>query len=149
MDFITPLLVLSVVALFAGVYYITTSGKRNAESVIDEARARSKKREIERAFADTEPDNDPYRTSLEFNSAMHVTEIDNRVDGYGDLTDEQKNTISLIFDGFKPDAVHEPKKLLKASAHMVAGIPWSQTIFDDANIVESIEASDFWANTRG
>jgi hypothetical protein len=147
-----PLTLIACIAapvLAIGVYFIGTYGqrKRDAECRAAAARHRAMKRVSERGFADTEPANDPYRTALDFNAAISATDIDNRVDGYGDLTDEQKHTIGLIFDGLSPSAVHEPVNVRGLTARMAAGVSWVDSMFGD-NLIDSIAPQNLFAESR-
>lgn len=146
MDILTPVLCVALPGLAATLYYAVTAGsrKRAEDQRIANVKSRADARAAERQFADTEPENDPYRSSVDFQTAMHAVEVDDRYDGRGDLTDAQSSTISLIFDGFKPSTLQAPKNLSGGSAHARAGVPWAQSIFGEDN--QLVGPEDKWLN---
>ena len=85
---------------------------------ITQAKERAAERARANAYADTQPIHDPYRTGLDLTSAMSATEIDERAIGHSDLTDEQKEVISLIFDGFPATMEGSRKKLSGTSGNL-------------------------------
>jgi len=143
----TTLFLLILTALLIGTLIVLLRIPRSKSATnkrLKEIKARAAARANERAFADTESESDPYSVSLELSLAMSATEVDDRFDGRGDLTEEQMQAISLIFDGFKPVPVQEPKNMSGITAHAKAGIPWSQSVFDELNQIEPIAVDDIW-----
>ncbi len=148
MDLLTITFCVIAAALAAALYYLMTAGRRKQEAQdrIDAAADRAKARQTERQFADTEPENDPYRSGIDFNRGLHV-QVDDRFDGRGELDGLQMQTISLIFDGFAPAPTQSAKNIVTSGAQRRAGVPWSQSIFGvDDNLVGS---EDEWLNTAG
>lgn len=115
---------------------------------ITHAKERAAERTRAKAFADTIPDNDSYRTSLELTSAMTATEIDERAIGHGDLSDEQKEIISLIFDGFPARIEKERKNVSGSSPLHVSGTPAAYSAFSLDNKVDPISEKDIWSSVR-
>ena len=128
-------IVLSVI-LIATYFSIKVARKNNAKTKrIVNSRSRALSRITGRQFADTEPFNDPYCSSID---TVYVMEIDDKFDGRGKLTTEQIDTISLIFDGYRPGITQSPKNLIGACPRLRAGVPYLQSVFSDDNIVETI-----------
>ena len=119
--------------------------RHETEGLMAQVRNRAEKRQIERAFADTESLNDPWNTSLDLSNAIRATEIDGRMDGYGDLTDEQKETINLIFDGYGMPIKKDESRHSGPTAMSAAGVPWAHSVFSKDNVVE-IEWPDHLTN---
>jgi len=113
---------------------------------ITRAKERAAERAHAKAFADTIPDNDPYRTSLELTSAMSAIEIDERAIGHGDLSDEQKEIISLIFDGFPATIEKERKNIIGPSATHISGVPFVNSVFSLDNKIKPLSEDDIWGN---
>jgi hypothetical protein len=150
MDFLLPGFGIVLLVLIV-IYNRTTSKdktKQESNTIIEEARLRSKKRREEFAFADTQPLDDPYLNGLELNLSLQVTEVDERAIGHGDLTDEQKEIITLIFDGYGMPIKKDEFKHSGPTARIAAGVPWANSVFADENIIEVIESKDPWANVR-
>lgn len=148
MDFLTILFCVIAVALVAALVFLMTVGRRKRESLklIEAAAERAKARNDERAFADTEPEHDPYRSGIDFNRGLHV-HVDDRFDGRGELDGIQMQTISLIFDGFAPAPVQASKNIVTSGAQRRAGVPFSQSIFGADN--QLVGEEDQWLNTAG
>lgn len=122
-------------------FYMLVKSLSKAQSKLDRiinSRNRSLARTTERQYADTEPHHDPFRTSMEFHRATDVMEMDDRFDGRGDLTQEQIETIGLIFDGYRPDIAQASKYAIGATPQLAAGESYSHSIFAEENIIEGI-----------
>ena len=101
--------------------------------VAEIARARARRRAEERAFSDTMPEHDPYRSGIEFINSTVVTDSFN---SHGiPLSPEQMNTINSIFDGMYSPPEHRPVHLSGSNATVSAGVPVRETAFDDFNTV--------------
>jgi len=146
MDFLLP--GFGIVLLILVLIHRRTATRTVNTTNIEEARLRSKKRREEFAFADTQPLDDPYLNGLELNLSLQVTEVDERAIGHGDLTDEQKEIITLIFDGYGMPIKKDEFKHSGPTARIAAGVPWANSVFADENIIEVIESKDPWANVR-
>ena len=97
------------------------------------ARSRALKRVEERAFSDTIPDHDPYRSGIEFINSTVVTDAFN---SHGvPLSTEQMNTINSIFDGMYSPVVHRPVHLAGSNVTASAGVPVRETAFKDRKSV--------------
>jgi hypothetical protein len=130
----TTLSLLAIPALLGALYYVSTRGARKRAE--DERIAMIKERAATRAKIRENEEHDPYAKGIELNLALGATEIDNRVDGYGDLTEEQRQTIQLIHDGYAPTKVLVKKKYAGGpSIIKAAGIPLSHSVFDEGNTV--------------
>jgi hypothetical protein len=115
-------------------------------SNVAQAKERAAERARANAYADTQPAHDPYGSSLELTSAMTATEIDERAMGHGDLTDEQKNIINLIFDGFPATIEKERKNINGSSPLHVSGTPSSYCAFSPDNKVDPLDEKDIWGS---
>lgn len=121
---------------------------------ISAARARAKQRVHEKEFADTIPDNDPYRAGIDFVKGIQVNvasdhyNTDNRP-----LNTEQENVIGLILDGFRPPIQHRASNRTGPTPNMASGVPLNLSAFDDLNKVPTVEveylAPDYvWPTTH-
>ena len=72
--------------------------KREISSVIEESRKRAQERYDARAFADTVPNFDPYRTGIQFQHAISAVEVNDSFDNAVELTQEQLEAIAKIFE---------------------------------------------------
>ena len=119
----------------AGAYFLLKNAKtRKAAELVAIAKQRADERVKERQFADTQPFYDPYRSAIDFNKSLHVTEVDDKYDGRGSLTPDQEQTIALIFEGYSPDPIQKSPYRITPSPQRRAGVPWSQSIFGDSKM---------------
>lgn len=96
---VITLLLLTLAALVgtAMLMFLRNLGSKSAaDKRIEDIKLRAAERANKRAFADTESESDPYRTSLDLSLAMTSVEVCDLYDGRGPLTDEQIHTIGLI-----------------------------------------------------
>jgi hypothetical protein len=134
----TLILVLSIPALIAGVALAVQNRKATDTHIIDAARERAKQRTHERAFADTEPEDDPYRTGLNFVMESGVAVTEDAFTSHGQpLSAEQAHTIGMIFEGYRPEVKHRASNSLGKTPMMAAGVPLNLTALDSRNSVLS------------
>jgi len=115
--------------------------RSNPAENIARAKERAAERTNARAFADTEPEEDPYDRAYVLSNAMSAVEVDESANGYGMLDDEQKRVIAAIFDS----NAQVPSSLDIRPVH---GARWSQSVFGELNRVEPIPEKDIWSTIR-
>ena len=107
---------LSLAAILVMIWWARSMNQRQAmKKRMADAKARAHKRRTDRHYFDPEP----YHASMDIGLAIQVTEIDDKFDGRGDLTNIQTETISRIMAGHSPKIIHKG-------------------LFDESNIVERI-----------
>jgi len=130
------------------------SGNKPTDN-ISAARARAKQRVHEKEFSDTIPDNDPYRSGIDFVKGIQVNVTSDHYNTDSmPLDPEQENVISLIFDGFRPSIQHRATNGVGASINVASGVPTNLTAFDSLNKViptadvEYLAADYVWPTTH-
>lgn len=100
MNFILIALSVAVILVLIQLSHIlSSSSAKNAR--IKEARNRAKRIRQSRSFSE------PYSASIDIDLAIQVTELDDKFDGRGDLTDQQHEIIKRILSGYTPDIIHK------------------------------------------
>lgn len=135
MEPITLITVVTVPLAVAAAVAIIVRRKKDwdEDDVAELARARARQRIEERAFSDTIPEHDPYRSGIEFIKSTTVTDAFN---SHGvPLSTEQMNTINSIFDGMYSPPEHRPVHLTGSNVTASAGVPVRETAFDEFNTV--------------
>lgn len=153
----TFLLLTSIPMLIAGVALVMKNKRDAKAEVANEARKRAKQRIAERAFSDTVPDNDPYRSGVEYAVTSDFSAFDDSFNAHGvPLDDEQVNTIGRIFEGYGANIKHRAKNGIGANVLVASGVPMNLTAIDKNNIVkpgevEYLDPEYEWpeAHTRG
>jgi uncharacterized protein YjiK len=74
--------------------------------------------------------------AIDFTADMSGIEVDERANGFADLTDEQKKIIELAFDGYALPVVKESRRHTGATVQQRAGIPLANSVFGDLNTVD-------------
>lgn len=115
------------VAAFAVLSAIKLNNSKKSKT-ITEARKRAEGRVTTRAFADTRPDFDPFRTSIQFQTAVPPAAYD------PDLTDTQVTTISRVLG---IDQTEWYSTTTEKTQFDVSGY----------HVLETIELKDPWKNT--
>lgn len=137
----TAILLTTLVAAVAALVAIrVTRNRAKAKAIVEAARARAEERNQNRAYMDTEPAEDPYDRVYSLGDAMLTVEVDESANGYGMLSDEQKEIITAIFDS-------GPTKVSRIDRTIV-GNKWPGSVFSDLNQVEQIPERDIWSNSR-
>lgn len=89
------------VGLVAAVSLLVYARRRRARKevgrIVEDSRKRAQERVDARAFADTIPAFDPYRSGIQFQHAVSATEVNDKFDNASELTQEQLNAIADIF----------------------------------------------------
>lgn len=101
---------------------------------ISAARERARLRVHKKYFSDTIPDNDPYRSGIDFVKGVHVT-ADHYNTSSMPLDAEQLRIIDLMLQGFSPPIHHRATYNIGAPLNAASGVPLNQTAFDEFNIV--------------
>lgn len=138
MDAFTITVIILVALVIALVAYWFLHDKNQPTTLAEEARARARERKIESMYMDTKPEVEEFELDMTLNGLI-TTEIDDKVNGYGDLSDEQKRTINAIFDRSEED---------KRLSTLLRGDSWTHSVYGDLNRVETIDASDIWGYTK-
>ena len=115
--------------------------RSNPAENIARAKERAAERTNARAFADTEPEEDPYDRAYVLSNAMSVVEVDESANGYGMLDDEQKRVIAAIFDS-------QSQVPTSLDTRSIRGARWSQSVYGDHNQIDPIPEKDIWSTTR-
>ena len=83
------------------VYARRRRSRKEVGRIVEDSRKRAQERYNARAFADTVPAFDPYRTGLEFQNAVSAVEVNDKYDATAELSQEQMDAISAIFKEHK------------------------------------------------
>lgn len=138
------LLVLSIPALIAGVALLVNRKKETRSDIVDRARERSKKRIIDRGFADTTPDVHSHNGTVDFVTVNGVTVLEDGVNSHGiALSDEQMRTIGLIFQGYTIPAQHRPVHTRGPDVHIASGVPLNLSALADCNRIEEAPKTEY------
>lgn len=136
MEPITLLLVISIPALIAGVALAVQNRIAKETRIVELARERSNQRIAVRAFADTAPETAHIDDALEYITVSGISVYEDGCNAHGvPLTDEQINTINLIFDGYAIPAKHRPKNVMGPNVHIASGVPLNLSALDENNTV--------------
>ncbi len=142
----TFLLLLSIPALIAAVALLSRRKKDIQSDVIASARARAQQRTIERSFADTVPDGYTRNNGIDYVTVNGMTVLEDGVNAHGiALTEEQMQTIGLIFQGYVVPAQHRAVNSMGSNVHTASGVPVNQSALDDHNTIERSRKSEYLA----
>lgn len=117
------------VALVAIVVALRLRRRKPSADAISEARKRAEDRIHTRAFADTTPEFDPYRTSLQFQTTVLPVAY------LPEITETQAETISVMLG-------------TKTSSWYQGTGPENQFAATGFDVTETIELHDPWKNVR-
>lgn len=109
---------------------------------ISAARERARLRVHKKDFSDTIPDNDPYRSGIDFVKGVHVT-ADHYDTSSMPLDAEQMKIINLMLEGFSPPIQHRATNHIGAPLNAVAGVPINLSAFDEFNVVADAAAPEY------
>jgi hypothetical protein len=134
MEPITYTLIISAAIFVVAVPVAITKRLNKKSKHADAARKRAAMRKQERAFANTSPmSKNTVPTGVEFD--LHIGKS-----AGGEvlpLTQEQEDTIRLIFKGYHPPLKREKHFRAGPDVNTAAGVPVSMSAFDELNVVDS------------
>ncbi len=138
------LLLLSIPALIAGVALLVRRKKDIRPDVIANARARAKQRILDKEFAETVPQGYTRHDGVDYVTVNGVSVVEDGVNSHGiALTEEQMQTIGLIFQGYVLPAQHRAVNAAGPNVHMASGVPLNLSALDNHNRVDSIPQQEY------
>ena len=114
------------------VIYWLFSNKEEPPSYAEKARIRARERMLESMYMDTQPNTQEFTIDMSLNGVI-TTELDDKVNGYADLSDEQKAVIRAVFDKTPED--------IKLDGTL-RGDAWTHAVFGDLNRIGPINTSN-------